>query len=92
MLDTTFYRLYIELREGGASFCEQTRYHSTEEGAIKELYENAPGLKTVLRDFYDEQEVENPYEEWLLGVFLKGGDWIWLEATVEWTEIVPVID
>lgn len=89
---TALYRLYIELDEGGASFCAQTQYHTTKEGAIKELYEKAPSLKAVLRDFYEEQEVEIPYEEWLLEVFLEDGDWIWLDARVEWVEIVPVID
>lgn len=88
----TLYRLYIELFEGGASFCEQTLYHTTEAGAIKELYENAPGLKAVLRDFYEEQEIDTPYEEWLMEVFLEGGDHIWLDAQVEWDEIVPVVD
>ena len=86
------YRLYIELCEGGASFCEQTQFHTTEKGAIKELYKNAPALKAALRDFYEEQEIDTPYEEWLMEVFLEGGDWIWLDANVEWEKIVPIVD
>lgn len=86
------HRIYIELNEGGASFCEQTCFHTTKEGAIKELYKRAPALKGVLRNFYEEQEIDIPYGEWLMEVFLEDGDWTHLDAYVKWDEIVPIID
>lgn len=94
MKKQTYYRLYIELEWGGAFFCEETYLHSTKEGTVAELLQEAPMLETALHEGYEEEKMdgyEGSFEQWKDEFFYGEGS-KWYECTLEWCEAVCIED
>lgn len=66
----TIYRIYVESEIGNSFACEETEWHSTEDGAIREMVSLLMDscleeLEEMFKDYY---EGELDFESWMLAV------------------------
>lgn len=80
------FKIQIKLKWDDASFDEETYFHSTHEGAVAELLQTTPALKTTLQKIYKKEKMngyEGSFKQWEKHFFYgdganQYGDFHWL--------------